>query len=84
MLNNPAFIEHMQTISFIVDAKIDQNSNNTSKINSQLIQKSNEYASNINKEINALFRSIKAMYYHKFPELESIVTQPALYCKAVR
>jgi RNA processing factor Prp31 len=24
------------------------------------------------------------MYYKKFPELESIVTQPAFYCKAVR
>jgi RNA processing factor Prp31 len=71
----------MATVSAIVDGKEESKDKNN---NPKLIQKSHEYAAVISKEINAIFRSVKTAYYKRFPELESIVTQPALYCKAVR
>lgn len=37
----------------------------------------------INKETIAIAKYIKKIYNKKIPELESIVTNDALYCKAV-
>jgi RNA processing factor Prp31 len=71
-------------IKGLVDAKINQEEKECPIPQEALIQKSNEYASTIGKEISSFFRAVKAVYNRKFPELESIVTQPALYCKAVR
>ena len=74
----------MATVSAIVDRTIEEKTDKTCHTDSKLIQKSNEYAANITKDINVIFRSVKVGYYKRFPELESIITQPALYCKAVR
>lgn len=57
----------MTLISSIVDGKIGKNEANKIENEAKVIQKSNEYASTIAKEINTLFRSVKAVYYHKFP-----------------
>ena len=75
----------MSKIEEIVDSEIKKGEGKSKPQNdAKLIQKSNEYASKITKEINVIFRFVKTVYYKRFPELESIVTQPALYCKAVR
>jgi RNA processing factor Prp31 len=74
----------VETIKALVDAKIRQEETECVTPQELLIQRSNEYASAIAKEVAGFFRAVKAVYGRKFPELESIVTQPALYCKAVR
>ena len=74
----------MKMIGTIVDSQLGKGEQKIKKHDAKVVQKSNEYASMITKEINFIFRSVKAVYYKKFPELQSIVTQPALYCKAVR
>lgn len=84
LLANPKFKDHMATISALIDQKIEKGKLEAQKNEAELIQKSNEYASAISKEIASIFRFVKNIYNRKFPELESIVTQPSLYCKAVR
>ena len=74
----------MKVVSSIVDEQLGKDQLKKIDNEAKIIQKSNEYASVITKEINSIFRAVKAVYYKRFPELESIVTQPALYCKAVR
>ena len=49
-----------------------------------LVHQSNKYASCISQHIAGIFRTVKGIYYQKFPELESIVTSPPQYCRAVR
>jgi hypothetical protein len=67
LLSNPAFREHVETIKAIVDAKISQQEHQCSLAQDLLIQKSNEYASAISKEISGFFRAVKAVYGRKFP-----------------
>ncbi len=74
----------MKKIGELVDAKIEEGKLETHREEATLIHLSNEYAGAISKEIGSIFRFVKGIYYHKFPELESIVTEPALYCKTVR
>lgn len=68
LLSDPTFTEHMAMITTLVDSQIEKGNSNH-KNDPKIIQKSNQYASAISKEINAIFRTTKAIYYKKFPEL---------------
>ncbi|KAM3135730.1 hypothetical protein pb186bvf_012127 [Paramecium bursaria] len=49
----------------------------------QLILKTNDYCSAIEKEINNIHKRLKDVYYKRFPELEQIITNPLDYVKIV-
>ena len=67
LLANPAFREHVDMIKALVDAKINQEERECQIPQEVLIQRSNEYASAITKEIAGFFRAVKTVYSRKFP-----------------
>lgn len=47
------------------------------------VNKSNEYALMILKEVQAIAKFIKKIYNQKFPELENLVPNEGLYCRTI-
>ena len=69
LLADQHFNDHMKTIGCIVDRQLGNGEEKIKKHDPKTVQTSNEYASTIMKEINFIFRSVKTVYYKKFPEL---------------
>lgn len=57
----------MDVVKAVVDAKIGEQEYESPVPQDALIQKSNEYASAIAKEISSIFRGVKGIYSRKFP-----------------
>ncbi|KRX06142.1 hypothetical protein PPERSA_00022 [Pseudocohnilembus persalinus] len=83
LLKDPNFNQFMEKVKVYIISKpkgfIDVDSEEY-----QMIKKANEYAQNVEREMQQVHKFVKDSYHKKFSELEKIVVNPIDYAKTVK